>query len=324
MFMSVSTARRVLKIEAEGLLQLSRKAGKSFEAAVKLILRSKGRVVVTGMGKSGLVSQKIAATLSSTGTPALFLSPAEALHGDMGKAAKGDVVLTLSNSGETEELKTLLPLLKRMGCKTVLFTGDVHSALARLNDVVVDVGVKKEACPLRLAPTASTTAALAMGDALAVALMEAQGFTEKDFALFHPAGELGKRLHLKVADIMRRGSGVPKVSLNADFRRIVREINAKKVGATCVVDSRKKLRGIIVDGDLRRALLKNPDIRHWNASNLRSPRPSTVPSDATLAQALQLIEEKSIFQLIVVDGQKRPVGLVHLHDLLGRGRIKIV
>ncbi len=177
---------------------------------------------------------------------------------------------------------------------------------------------------MRLAPTASSTAALAMGDALAVALMEAQGFTEKDFALFHPAGELGKRLHLKVADIMRRGSAVPKVSLKAEFPQIVREINAKKVGATCVVDSQKRLKGIIVDGDLRRALLKDPDVRHWNASKLRSPHPSTVSSDATLAQALQLIEEKTIFQLIVVDGQKRPVGLVHLHDLLGRGRIKIV
>jgi arabinose-5-phosphate isomerase len=322
--MSVATAKRVLKIEAEGLLLLSRKAGKSFEASVKLILKSRGRVVVTGMGKSGLVGQKIAATLSSTGTPALFLSPSEALHGDMGKAAKGDVVLALSNSGETDELKTLLPLLKRMGCKLVLFTGNPHSTMARLSDVVVDVGVKREACPLRLAPTASTTAALAMGDALAVALMEAQGFTEKDFALFHPAGELGRRLHLKVADIMRRGAGVPKVPPGASFQRIVREINAKKVGATCVVDTRKKLKGIIVDGDLRRALLKNPDVGHWNASNLGSHHPSTVSADDTLAHALQLIEEKAIFQLIIVDGQKRPVGLVHLHDLLGRGRIRII
>lgn len=322
--MSVSTAKRVLRIEAEGLLQLSRKTGLSFAAAVKLVLQSKGRVVVTGMGKSGLVGQKIAATLSSTGTPALFLSPAEALHGDMGKASKGDVVLALSNSGETDELKTLLPLLRRMGCRIILFTGSLHSAMARLSDVVVDVGIKKEACPLRLAPTASTTAALAMGDALAVALMEAHGFTEKDFALFHPAGELGRRLQLRVVDIMRKGSQVPKVVLGAPFQRIVREINAKKVGSTCVVGPGRKLKGIIVDGDLRRALLKNSDIRHWNASNLRSPRPATVSTEASLAQALQLMEEKTIFQLIVVDSQNRPVGLVHLHDLLGRGRIRIV
>ncbi len=196
--------------------------------------------------------------------------------------------------------------------------------MARLSDVVVDVGIKKEACPLRLAPTASTTAALAMGDALAVALMEAHGFTEKDFALFHPAGELGRRLQLRVVDIMRKGSQVPKVVLGAPFQRIVREINAKKVGSTCVVGPGRKLKGIIVDGDLRRALLKNSDIRHWNASNLRSPRPATVSTEASLAQALQLMEEKTIFQLIVVDSQNRPVGLVHLHDLLGRGRIRIV
>jgi len=322
--MNVPTAKRVLKIEAEGLLQLSRKVGASFDRAVKLILRSKGRVVVTGMGKSGLVGQKIAATLSSTGTPALFLSPAEALHGDMGKASKGDAVLALSNSGETDELKTLLPLLKRMGCRIILFTGSPHSTLARISDVVVDVGVKKEACPLRLAPTASTTAALAMGDALAVSLMEAQGFTEKDFALFHPAGELGRRLHLKAADIMRKGSGVPKVVLGASFEKIVREINAKKVGSTCVVGIGQKLKGIIVDGDLRRALLKDPDIRHWNATNLRSPRPATIRPEASLAQALQIMEEKAIFQLVVVDTRSRLVGLVHLHDLLGRGRIRIV
>ncbi len=322
--MSVSTAKRVLKIEAEGLWQLSRKVGKPFAAAVRLVLQSKGRVVVTGMGKSGLVGQKIAATLSSTGTPAHFLSPAEALHGDMGKASRGDVVLALSNSGETDEMKTLLPLLKRMGCRIILFTGTLHSTLTRLSDVVVDVGVKREACPLRLAPTASTTAALAMGDALAVALMQEQGFTEKDFALFHPGGELGHRLHLKVTDIMRKSGQMPKVSLSASFPQVVREINAKKLGATCVVGAGQKLKGIIVDGDLRRALLKDSDIRHWNAANLRSPHPSTVPPEATLAQALQRMEEKAIFQLIVVDQKGRPAGLVHLHDLLGRGRIKII
>ena len=321
--MSIKTARRVLKIEAEGLLQLSRKTGKSFDAAVKLALKCKGRVVVAGMGKSGLVGQKIAATLSSTGTPALFLNPGEALHGDIGKVSRGDIILTLSNSGETDELKALLPSLRKMGCRSVLFTGAPHSALARMSDVVVDVGVKREACPLRLAPTASTTAALAMGDALAVALMEARGFTEKDFALFHPAGELGRRLQLKVSDMMRRGRGIPKVFLNASFHQIVREINAKKVGATCVVEKGNKLRGIIVDGDLRRAMLKNPDIRKWNASNLRSPHPSTIGPDTTLAEALQMMEKKTIFQLIVVDAKKRPMGLVHLHDLLGRGRFKI-
>ncbi len=322
--MSVSIAKRVLKIEAEGLLELAKKTGKTFDQAVKLFLRSRGRVVVTGMGKSGLVGRKIAATLSSTGTPSLFLSPAEALHGDMGKVAKTDIVLALSNSGETDELKILLPHLKKMGCKVILITGNVSSSLSRLGDVVIDAGVRKEACPLNLSPTASTTAALAMGDALAIALLEANGFTEKDFALFHPGGDLGRRLQLRVSDIMRRGTQVPRVPLSASFEKIVREINAKKMGCTCVVGPRNELKGIIVDGDLRRALLKNPDIRRWNARNLRTPRPQTVQADISLAHGLQLMEEKSIFQLIVVDSQKRLLGMVHLHDLLGRGQIKIV
>jgi arabinose-5-phosphate isomerase len=321
--MSVSTAKRVLRIEAEGLLQLAKKTGKTFDRAVRMILKSRGRVVVTGMGKSGLVGRKISATLSSTGTPSFFLSPAEALHGDMGKVAKGDVILAISNSGETDELKALLPHLKRMGCRIVLLTGNTSSALSRLGDVVIDAGVRKEACPLNLSPTASTTAALAMGDALAIALLEAHGFTEKDFALFHPGGDLGRRLQLKVEDIMRQGAQVPKVPLNAPFQRIIREITSKRVGCACVVDGRGRLQGIVVDGDLRRALLKNPDIRRWNAANLRTPRPATVSADLSLAQVLQLMEERTIYQVIVVDKQKRPIGLVHLHDLLGRGQIKI-
>jgi arabinose-5-phosphate isomerase len=322
--MDASTARRVLRIEAEGLLELSRKVGRSFEAAVRLVLKSRGRVVVTGMGKSGLVGQKIAATLSSTGTPAFFLSPAEALHGDMGKAAKGDVVLALSNSGETEELQSLLPLLSKMGCPILLFSGSPRSSLARLSDLTVDVGVRREACPLRLAPTSSTTAALAMGDALAVALMEKRGFTEKDFALFHPGGELGRRLRKKVAEIMRKGRALPLVRLGAPFQEVVRKITAKRLGAACVVDRAGRLAGIIVDGDLRRALLRDPDTRHWNASNLRSPRPATVPPGLSLARALQMMEEKAIFQLVVVDSRRRPAGMIHLHDLLGRGRVGIL
>src|SRR5579859_5005755 len=285
--MSAGTARRVLKIEAQGLLSLSRRIGPSFDRAVNLILKSKGRVAVTGMGKSGLVGQKIAATLSATGTPAFPLNPAEALHGDLGKVTRGDVALFLSNSGETEELKTLLPHLKKRGCKAVLFTGNPHSTLARQADIVVDVGVPKEACPFNLSPTASTTAALAVGDALAIALLEKRGFTEKDFALFHPGGELGRRLQLKVKDIMRKGSRVPKVPLTASFDRIVREINAKKVGSTLVVDGQGRVSGIIVDGDLRRALLKDKKVEHWTAAKLRTPRPAQVAPETTLAQALQ-------------------------------------
>jgi arabinose-5-phosphate isomerase len=320
--MSVSTAKRVLKIEADGLLQLARKTGKTFNQAVKLILKSKGRVVVTGMGKSGLIGHKISATLSSTGTPSLFLSPAEALHGDMGRVTKDDVILALSNSGETDELKSLLPHLKRMGCKIILVTGNLSSALAKLAEVVIDAGVSKEACPLNLSPTASTTAALGLGDALAIALLEENGFTEKDFALFHPGGELGRRLQMKVGLIMRKGTQVPKVKSSASFVQIVKEINAKKVGCTLVVDG-SQLKGIIVDGDLRRAMLKNADIRKWNANNLKTPKPMTISADMSLAHALQTMEERTIYQLIVVDEKKRLVGLVHLHDLLGRGQIQI-
>ena len=320
--MSVSTAKRVLKIEAEGLLYLSQKIGKSFDQAVKLILKSSGKVVVTGMGKSGLIGHKISATLSSTGTPSLFLSPAEALHGDMGRVTKGDVILAISNSGETEELKSLLPHLKRMGCKIILITGNLSSALVKLGDIVIDAGVKKEACPLNLSPTASTTAALGLGDALAISLLEQHGFTERDFALFHPGGDLGRRLHLKVADIMRKGSQLPQVKLNASFAAIVQQITLKKLGCTLVVEV-GQLKGIIVDGDLRRAMLKNADIRQWNAKKLMTARPATIASDVSLAHALQLMEEKTIYQLIVVDSRKRPVGLVHLHDLLGRGQIQI-
>ena len=321
--MSVPTARRVLTLEAHGLLEVARKVGSSFNKAVELVSKGRGRVVVTGMGKSGLVGQKIASTLSSTGTPSLVLSPAEALHGDLGMVLKNDVVLALSNSGETDELKILIPLLKRIGCKIILFTGHPEASLARQADVVVNVGVSKEACSLNLSPTASSTAIMAMGDALAVALYEERGFTEKDFAHFHPGGDLGRRLQLKVSEVMRKGDQIPKVTLGAHFQGIVKEINEKKVGCTLVVDAKGKLAGIIVDGDLRRAFLKKTDARHWNASNLRSPQPKTITPDMTLGEALQLMEENAIFQLIVADDKRKPVGLVHLHDLLGRGQVRI-
>ncbi|HVM32017.1 MAG TPA: KpsF/GutQ family sugar-phosphate isomerase [bacterium] len=321
--MSVPTARRVLTLEAQGLLEVARKVGSSFNKAVELVTKSRGRVVVTGMGKSGLVGQKIASTLSSTGTPSLVLSPAEALHGDLGMVMKSDAILALSNSGETDELKILLPLLKRIGCKIILFTGNSESSLARQADVVVNMGVSKEACSLNLSPTASSTAMMAMGDALAVALYEERGFTERDFAHFHPGGDLGRRLQLKVSEVMRKGSQIPKVSPGAHFQAIVREINDKKVGCTLVVDGKGKLSGIIVDGDLRRALLKKSDVRHWNASNLRNAQPKTIGPGLTLGEALQLMEENAIFQLIVADEKQKPIGLVHLHDLLGRGQVRL-
>ena len=322
--MSVKTARRVLRIEAQALERLARRIGRTFDTAVDLLARTRGRVVVTGMGKSGLIGQKIAATFSSTGTPSVCLHPTEGLHGDLGMVKRIDAVLAISNSGETEELKVLLPHLKRMGCRIVLMTGDVRSTLAQSADVALDTGVEKEACPMNLAPTASTTAALAMGDALAIALLEKRGFTEEDFAIFHPAGELGKRLQLKVSDVMRRGTAVPKVSLTASFRDIVKEINSKRVGATCIIGPGGRLAGIIVDGDIRRAFLKKPDLLKLTAREMRIPNPKTIGSDAKLATALQVMEERAIYQLIVTDAQKRPVGFLHMHDLLGRGRVKVV
>jgi len=322
--LSAKTARRVLTIEAKALLRLSRRVGRTFESAVSLLFKTRGRIIVTGMGKSGLIGQKIAATFSSTGTPAICLHPTEGLHGDLGMVKGIDVVLALSNSGETEELRALLPHLKKIGCRIVLLTGAPHGSLARFADVVIDAGVEREACPMNLAPTASTTAALAMGDALAISLLERRGFTEKDFALFHPAGDLGKRLQMKVSDIMRKGSAVPRVLFNASIRRVVQEINAKRVGATCVVSSKGRLVGIIVDGDLRRAFLQHPNLEALTAKDLCHPRPRTIASDARLAQALQFMEEKTIYQLIVVDAKGRPTGFLHMHDLLGRGRVKVV
>lgn len=322
--MSRAVARRVLRIEAAALLRLARRVGPAFERAVELIAASRGRVVVTGMGKSGLVGQKIAATLSSTGTAALALNPAEALHGDLGAVRRGDVVLALSNSGETEELARFLDAVRRTRCRVVLFTGNLRSSLAQRADVTVDAGVEREACSLNLAPTASTTAAMALGDALAVALLERRGFTEKDFALFHPAGDLGRRLQRRVSDVMRTGRAVPRVGREASLFEVVREINAKRLGATCVTDRKGKLCGIVVDGDLRRALLRRRDVATLRAKDLATPKPVTIRAEASLGEALQLMEDRTVYQLVVVDRAGRPVGFLHLHDLLGRGKIRIV
>jgi len=320
---SRATARRVLTLEARAVAALARRLDASFDRALRVLAATRGRVVVTGMGKSGLVGAKIAATLSSTGTPAFLLDSAQALHGDMGSVKSFDTVLALSNSGETEELKVLLPLLRGIGCKVVLLTGKPGGILSKCSDVVLNVGVTKEACPLNLAPTSSTTAALAMGDALAVALLEKKGFTEKDFARVHPAGSLGARLRETVGDVMRRGSAIPLVHAKDPFRRVAEVITEKRVGCACLVDPKGVLRGIVVDGDLRRALLKDPDASRWTASALAHPHPRRVSPEATLAQALQMMEENAVYQLVVVDKRGRPVGLLHLHDLLGRGQVRI-
>lgn len=318
-----SVGREVFKLEAAELSRRARLLDENFDRAVELLHRCRGRVVVTGIGKSGLIGQKIAATFSSTGTAAVFLHPSEALHGDLGMVRRGDVVLVLSNSGETDELHDVLKALHPFRLPTVLMTGNPASRLARQAKVVLDIGVRREACPLNLAPTASTTVMGAMGDALAVALLKKKKFTEKDFALFHPAGELGRRLRLRVCEIMRRGKALPKVSAETPLAGVLREMTAKRLGAVCVLKNQGKLFGIIVDGDLRRALLKRRKLDALKASDLATRNPVTIEPHASLAQALQRMEEKTVYQLIVTDAKNRPIGMLHMHDLLGRGAIRV-
>jgi arabinose-5-phosphate isomerase len=315
-------AREVLTIETEGIAALIPKLGASFVNAVDLIYRAKGRVIVTGVGKSGIVGRKLVATLNSTGTPALFLHPVEAMHGDLGMVSRDDVVLALSNSGETKELTILLPSLERLGAAMIAFTGRIASTLGRHSRVAIDTGVPREACPLGLAPTASTTAMLAMGDALAVALLTKRGFKASDFRRFHPGGALGERLTLAISGVMRTGGQIPFTLADHTLAEIVREMDAKLLGATLVVDRRRLLKGIITDGDLRRALKKWGNIQDKKAKDLMTPKPRTIGPGSMASQALELMEHKAVTVLPVVDEKNTVLGIVHLHDLLGRGEFK--
>lgn len=316
----LEAAKNVFRIEAEALLALAEGVNGDFEKAVRLILSSRGRVVVTGMGKSGLIGQKIASTLASTGTPAFFLHPAEGIHGDLGMIIKGDVVIAISNSGETEEVVRILPIIKRLGADIVAMTGNPSSTLAKSGDVFLDISVKEEACPLGLAPTASTTATLAMGDALAVALLLERGFKAEDFALFHPGGALGKKLILKVEDTMHQGNEVPLVKVGTLMREALFVITAKGLGITGVVDETGALAGVITDGDLRRALEKGLDIINLPVDDLMSRSPKRIRRSEMAAKALQQMEQFSITSLFVFeDSGSIPVGIVHLHDLLKAG-----
>ena len=319
--MILEEAKKVIRIEAEALLALAEAINGEFERGVKLILASKGRVVVTGMGKSGLIGQKIASTMASTGTPAFFLHPAEGIHGDLGMIIKGDVVIAISNSGETEEVIRILPVIKRLGASLIAMTGSAGSTLARSGDVFLDISVKEEACPLGLAPTASTTATLAMGDALAVALLLQRGFKAEDFALFHPGGALGKKLILRVEDMMHKGDAVPLVKEDTSMREALFVITSKGLGITGVTDAAGKLTGIITDGDLRRALEKGTDFLERSAGQLMTRNPKRIKRSELAASALQRMEEYSITTLFVFedDDAPRPVGVVHLHDLLKAG-----
>lgn len=316
----LKVARRVLEAEAEAVRELAERLDERFLRALDLLEACRGRVVVTGIGKSGLVGKKIAATLASTGTPALFLHPAEGVHGDLGMVVRGDVVLAVSHSGETDELLVLVPALKRLGVPLIVLTGNPRSTLAQHGDVVVDVSVRDEACPLNLTPTTSTTAALAMGDALAVALLDRRGIQPDDFALVHPGGVLGRRL-LRVEDLMHRGAEVPIVREETPMREVVLEMTAKRLGTTGVVDAEGRLQGIITDGDLRRALQRDPRLFERMAVEIMTRSPKTIGGGELAAKALEVMERHAITQLLIVDASRRPEGIIHLHDIL---RAKIV
>ncbi len=314
-------AKNVIRIEAAALIALVPKIDIRFSRACDLILKSRGRVVVTGMGKPGFIAQKISATLSSTGTPSLFLHPAEALHGDLGRVMKEDVVVALSNSGQTEEIIKLLPVIRKIGAKLIAMTGNPGSLLAQHSDLVLDVSVKKEACTMNLAPTASTTAMLAMGDALAVALLEKKGFSPHNFALYHPGGNLGKKLLLKVSDIMRTGKSNPLVRENETIREVLAKITAARAGSAAVVDAAGRLKGIFTDGDLRRRLNEGKNILDWKVSQAMTPTPIYIQADHLAAEALEILRTKKIDEVPVVDKKKRPIGLLDVQDLLRAGLI---
>ena len=306
--------RQVLEEEAQAIRDLVPRLGPSFDAAVEAMAACTGRIVVSGMGKSGLVGAKIAATLASTGTPSLFLHPAEAIHGDIGMVVGGDLVLGISSSGETEEMVRLLELLKRLGVPLISLTGNLESTLARHSVVALDVGVSREAGPMGLVPTTSTTAALAMGDALAVALLEKKGFTARDFAAYHPGGRLGREM-LLVSDLMHSGEAVPVVPAEASMSEAVREMSDKKLGMTCVSGPGSALAGILTDGDLRRLLQKGVDLLSRMAGECMTPDPQTISAGEPAAKALQILEARKITSLVVVDSRRRVEGVIHIHDL---------
>lgn len=317
----IRRAKEVLDIEAGAIKGLKRRIGRNFEKALQVILKTKGRIVVSGMGKTGIIAQKFSATLASTGTPSLFLHTAEAIHGDLGKVTADDAVIIISNSGATEEMRQLLPLLKKIGCKVIALTGNTKSILAKYSDVVLDVSVKKEACPLGLAPTASTTATLAMADALAVCLLELKGFKEKDFAFFHPGGILGRRLLLKVEDIMRKGPANPIVNEGRKVSEVLLKITQARAGCATVVDKSGRLKGIFTDGDLRRHLEIDEYLPRRKISEVMTRNPTVVDKEMLAAEAMRIVREKKIDEIPVVDKNRHPVGLLDVQDLLKAGLV---
>jgi len=312
-------AKEVIRKEAKAVALLREKIDQAFVRAVELILECKGRVIVTGIGKSGIIGKKIAATLTSTGTASFFLHPTEGIHGDLGMVRKNDVVIAITKSGGTDEVYQLIPLFKRLGVPIITFTGDLNSPVAEKSDVVIDVSVDEEACPYNLIPTSSTTAALVMGDALAIALLEERRFSSEDFALLHPGGHLGRKLILKVSDIMHTGDQIPVVSQETDMKEVILEMTSKRLGTTTVVNEEGKLVGIFTDGDLRRLVERTDEIFSLKAKQVMTRNPKTIDGDELAAKALNLMESYSITSLIITNGKREPIGIVHLHDILKAG-----
>ncbi len=315
----IAKGKAVIRIEGDAILSLIDNIDKNFAQAVELIFNSHGRVVFTGMGKSGIIARKIVATLNSTGTAAIFMHPTDALHGDLGMVRKNDIVILISKSGHTEELLQLVPMFKRIDVTIIGILGEADSKLARECDIVLNAGVKEEACPHDLAPTTSTTVALVLGDALAIALLEKRGFTIEDFAMLHPGGSLGKRLSLKIEEIMISGKDIPVVSEKESIKDAILMITSKRLGATCVVNNEGFLTGIITDGDLRRLLERTLDIKSLTAKDIMTKNPKTINKDFLASFALQQMENFNITSIIVVDKLNKPEGIVHLHDLVKLG-----
>jgi arabinose-5-phosphate isomerase len=316
-------AKDVFRKEANAILSLIDRVNEDFIRAVTLLQSCTGKVIVTGIGKSGIISQKIASTLSCSGTPALFLHPAEGIHGDIGMVSKNDVVIAVSNSGETDELLKILPVIKRLGIKLIVVTGNPESLLSKSGDAVLDLGVQEEACPLGLIPTTSTAAAMAMGDALALALLESRGFKEEDFAALHPGGALGRKLLLRVEDVMHVREALPLVSEHDPMQVALLEMSSKRLGVTGVVTEQGELAGIITDGDLRRGLERKKNLLSLTVQDVMTRNPRTIEKEALAAQALQMMEQYSITSLFIVaaSGLKKPEGIIHLHDLLKAGMV---
>ncbi len=316
---SIKIGREVIRKEAQSIIELEDKINEDFARAIELLAKCTGRVIISGMGKSGIIARKIAATLTSTGTAAMFLHPAEGMHGDLGAVHKDDVVICISKSGDTTELFQIFPVLKRIGVPIISITGNRRSRIAERSDVVLDVSVKEEACPFNLAPTSSTTAALVMGDALAVALLEKRKFSAEDFAQFHPGGSLGKKLTMKIEEIMFTGDRIPRVHEHTSLEKVIFEITSKRFGSSCVLDENQQLSGIITDGDIRRLVEKTKDIWNLQAKDVMSQHPKTVKIGTMAADALKLMTDFSMMQVIIVDDENYPRGIVHIHDILEAG-----